>query len=80
MNLPFKVAAKTGTSTDYRDNWTVSYTPEYTVGVWVGRFTNEPLPDQLTGARSAGPICHQIWLSLAKIKDPTWYPNPAEPE
>ena len=32
-------AAKTGTTTDWRDNWTLGYTPDLTVGVWVGTRT-----------------------------------------
>ncbi|MDP4584760.1 MAG: penicillin-binding transpeptidase domain-containing protein [Verrucomicrobiales bacterium] len=39
LNLPFRVAVKTGTSTDFRDSWTVGYTPDFTVGVWLGAST-----------------------------------------
>ncbi len=38
MNLPFRYACKTGTSSDFRDNWCVGFTREITVGVWVGNF------------------------------------------
>src|SRR5690606_34478009 len=40
LRFPFPVAIKTGTSTDYRDNWTIAYTPRFTVGVWAGNFDN----------------------------------------
>jgi penicillin-binding protein 1C len=54
LNLPFRVAAKTGTSTDFRDSWTIGYTPDFTVGVWVGRFDNRPL-NRVSGAMGRGP-------------------------
>ena len=36
--MPFPAAVKTGTSSDFRDTWTVGFTRDYTVGVWVGNF------------------------------------------
>lgn len=48
-------AAKTGTTTDYRDNWTVGYTPNLVVGVWVGNADNTPMYD-VSGISGAGPI------------------------
>ena len=42
MNLPFRYACKTGTSSDFRDNWCVGFTREITVGVWVGNFDASP--------------------------------------
>ncbi len=75
LRFPFKVACKTGTSTDFRDNWTLGYTPEYTVGVWVGRFNNRPLK-KLSGVMGAGPIFHSVMSYLYDKKNPTWYPEP----
>lgn len=43
MNLPFRYACKTGTSSDFRDNWCVGFTREITVGVWVGNFDASPM-------------------------------------
>ena len=65
LHLPFAVAAKTGTSTDYRDNWCMGYTPEYTVGVWVGNFDGSPMKN-VSGVTGAGPIFHELFLHLAK--------------
>jgi penicillin-binding protein 1C len=48
-------AAKTGTTTDYRDNWTVGYTPNLVVGVWVGNADNTPMVE-VSGISGAGPI------------------------
>ncbi|MEM7697530.1 MAG: penicillin-binding protein 1C [Verrucomicrobiota bacterium] len=75
LTLPFRVAAKTGTSTDFRDNWTVGFTPDHTVGVWVGRFDNRPVRD-VTGALGAGPIFREIMLELYREHEPRWYQRP----
>jgi len=75
LRLPFKVAAKTGTSTDFRDNWTVGYTPEFTVGVWVGRFNNRPLK-KVSGATGAGPVFQRIMEHLYEDRKPEWYEQP----
>jgi penicillin-binding protein 1C len=48
-------AAKTGTTTDYRDSWTIGYTPELVTGVWVGNSDNTPM-NKIPGSRGAGPI------------------------
>ncbi|MBN2722959.1 MAG: penicillin-binding protein 1C [Deltaproteobacteria bacterium] len=53
FSFPVKVSVKTGTSNDYRDNFTVGYTSEYTVGVWAGNFDNSPM-NSVSGARGAG--------------------------
>jgi penicillin-binding protein 1C len=55
MNPPFRMAIKTGTSTHYRDEWAVGYTPEYTLAVWVGNFDGRPTVG-LSGATAAAPI------------------------
>jgi len=63
LNLPFPCAAKTGTSRDYRDNWTVGYTPRYTVGVWVGNFNSDPM-EGVSGITGAGPAFRDIMTFL----------------
>jgi penicillin-binding protein 1C len=55
LNLPFPVAVKTGTSNDARDNWTIGYTPDLAVGVWVGNPDYTPMVNT-TGITGAGPI------------------------
>ncbi|MCC6905252.1 MAG: transglycosylase domain-containing protein, partial [Anaerolineae bacterium] len=52
-------AVKTGTTTDYRDNWTVGYTPDLVVGVWVGNADNAPMVN-ISGVSGAGPIWHDF--------------------
>jgi len=57
------VAAKTGTTNDYHDAWTIGYTPQYVVGVWVGNTDYEPM-ENASGVRAAAPIWHNLmeWL------------------
>jgi penicillin-binding protein 1C len=63
INFPFPAAAKTGTSKDFRDNWTIGYTPRHTVGVWVGNFDGSPMHN-VSGITGAGPLFRDIMLCL----------------
>ncbi|HXG01750.1 MAG TPA: hypothetical protein VNL69_13220 [Bacteroidota bacterium] len=63
LSLPFPCAAKTGTSKDYRDNWTVGYTPRYTVAVWVGNFSARPMK-LVSGVTGAAPLFRDVMLFL----------------
>jgi len=64
LMLNFPVAVKTGTSTNWRDNWAVGYTQKYTVAVWSGDFENRAL-DQLAGASGAGPLFNRVMTRVA---------------
>jgi penicillin-binding protein 1A len=55
----YQVAVKTGTSQDYRDAWTIGYTPSLVVGVWVGNNNQEPMK-KLPGVMLAAPIFHDF--------------------
>jgi membrane peptidoglycan carboxypeptidase len=57
LNRP--AAAKTGTTDNFADNWTIGYTPHLAVGVWVGNSNNEQMYD-VTGITGAGPIWHDV--------------------
>lgn len=59
LDFPYPVAVKTGTSQAYRDNWTVGYTRDVTVGVWVGNFDRSPLRNS-SGVTGAAPIFHAV--------------------
>jgi penicillin-binding protein 1C len=59
LRLPFPVAAKTGTSKGYSDNWTVGYTRERTVAVWAGNFDGTPMV-HVSGITGAGPIFKRV--------------------
>jgi membrane peptidoglycan carboxypeptidase len=54
-------AAKTGTTNDFRDNWTVGYTTDYVMGVWAGNDDNSPMID-VSGISGAAPIWHDSML------------------
>ncbi|GJQ21941.1 MAG: penicillin-binding protein 1A [Bacteroidia bacterium] len=70
FRFPFECAVKTGTTKDYRDNWTMGYTTEYTVGVWTGNFDGEPMKG-VSGVTGAGPIFEDVMMYL--------HVRPAEP-
>jgi penicillin-binding protein 1C len=65
LDFPFPVAVKTGTSQSYRDNWTIGYTRDVTVGVWVGNFDRQELRNS-TGVTGAGPVFHAVMLAAMK--------------
>jgi len=63
-----EVAVKTGTTQNYRDGWTIGYTPSLSVGVWVGNNNNAPMSKE-PGVVLAGPIFHEF-LEKALLKYP----------
>jgi penicillin-binding protein 1C len=63
LRFPFPAAAKTGTSRAFTDNWTVGYTRERTVAVWVGNMSGATMR-HVSGITGAGTLFHRI-LSLA---------------
>ncbi|PYQ49407.1 MAG: penicillin-binding protein 1C [Acidobacteria bacterium] len=62
LDFPFPVAVKTGTSQAYHDNWTIGFTRDVTVGVWVGNFDRAPLQNS-SGVTGAAPIFHDVLLA-----------------
>jgi 1A family penicillin-binding protein len=61
------VAVKTGTTDQKRDNWTIGYTPSYTVGVWVGNNDNTPLDPRIaSGITGASPIWNKVMSRVLK--------------
>jgi penicillin-binding protein 1C len=71
LNLPFPCAAKTGTSFRFCDNWTIGFTQDYTLGVWVGNFDHTPMM-KVSGVSGAGPLFAKIMLQLYSKKE---YPD-----
>jgi len=55
-----QVAAKTGTTNDYHDGWTLGYTPSIVVGVWVGNNDNKEMKKGADGSVVAAPIWHNF--------------------
>jgi len=68
-------AVKTGTTTDYHDNWTVGYTPELVAGVWVGNADHSPMVN-LSGVAGAGPIWHDFMRAALAGKPETPFVAP----
>jgi penicillin-binding protein 1C len=67
---------KTGTSSDFRDTWTVGFTRDYTVGTWVGNFDGSAMRG-VSGVTGAGPLWNRIMLHLyEKRDDPPPFPAP----
>ena len=69
LELPFAVAAKTGTSKGFRDNWALGSTAKFTVGVWVGNFDGSAMRD-VSGVTGAAPLLHDILLRLHRGGSP----------
>ncbi len=78
--LGFPMAVKTGTSTNWRDNWSAGYTDRYTVAVWTGDFAGNPM-NQLSGAIGAGPLFANVAkLVVDRGAVPHVPPRPLAPE
>ncbi len=71
------VAAKTGTTNDFKDNWTVGFTPSLATAVWVGNPDNKPLSHNSTGIVGAAPIWHKFMTQALAGRPDEWYPVPA---
>jgi penicillin-binding protein 1C len=65
LSFDFPVAAKTGTSKGYRDNWTAGFTHEVTVAVWVGNFDGSPMIGS-SGVTGAAPLFHDVMLAAMR--------------
>ncbi len=71
LRIPdYPVSVKTGTTNDYRDNWTVGYTPSFVATVWVGNNDNTPLRGVSSGITGAAPIWNDIMTTLLNGTDP----------
>ncbi len=70
------VAAKTGTTNDNRDAWTVGYTPDLAAGVWIGNNDNSAM-DNVAGAGGAAPIWNAFMRRAHEPIQPHSFPRPA---
>ena len=75
LDFPFPVAAKTGTSRHFTDNWAVGAAGGFTVAVWVGNFSGRPM-DGVSGVSGAGPLLHRAVLATARRHAPGVLPSP----
>lgn len=71
------VAVKTGTTNDYRDNWTLGYTPNRLVATWVGNNDNTPMTGLVSGITGAAPIWHDLMVHVLEGATAQWPPKPA---
>lgn len=63
LNLDRPAAVKTGTTTNFHDNWTVGYTPDIVTGVWAGNADYRPMRE-VDGLSGAAPIWHQFMRTV----------------
>ncbi len=70
LDLPFACAVKTGTTKDFRDNWCMGFTSDYTVGVWLGNFDGTAMK-KISGVAGAGPIFREVMLLLHRDFPPS---------
>lgn len=72
----YDVAVKTGTTNDYRDAWTLGYTPSLAVGVWAGNNANTPMHKQGSSILAALPIWNSFMKETLKYFSQESFENP----
>lgn len=72
----FDVAAKTGTTNESRDAWTVGYTPGIAVGVWAGNNDNSPMVKEIAGYIVA-PMWHEFMQAAIEKLPKEYFGAPA---
>lgn len=79
LEIPgYKVAVKTGTTDMKKDNWTIGYTPDFVVTVWVGNNDNTPMNQYLaSGITGAAPIWNRMMSFLLTKYGAHWYEKPS---
>jgi penicillin-binding protein 1C len=75
LKLDRTAAVKTGTTTNFHDNWTVGYTPSLAVGVWVGNSDYKAMRD-ITGLTGAAPIWHEFLRAVLQGRPDEPFPRP----
>ncbi|HEY6233795.1 MAG TPA: penicillin-binding transpeptidase domain-containing protein, partial [Candidatus Elarobacter sp.] len=75
LRTSFPSAVKTGTSSDFRDTWTVGFTADYTVAAWVGNFDGAPM-QRVSGVTGAAPLWNRIVRRLAERTPPAAFSPP----
>ncbi len=75
LSLDRPAAVKTGTTTDCRDNWTIGYTPQIAVGVWVGNADGQSM-GRISGVEGAAPVWHDVMLLAHRALPPMPFARP----
>lgn len=76
LELDRPAAVKTGTTNDYKDNWTIGYTPQIVVGVWIGNTDNSPMK-KVSGITGAAPVWNQLMSYYLKDAPVETFVRPA---
>ncbi len=77
LTLPGRlVAAKTGTTQEFRDAWTAGYTPSMTTVVWVGNNDNSPMKKGADGSVVAAPIWRDFMIAAHQNRSVEHFPRP----
>lgn len=75
LKIEHAAAVKTGTTTNFHDNWTIGYTPDILVGVWVGN-SNYQAMHNVNGLTGAAPIWQEVMRGLLRGQPDTPFPRP----
>lgn len=75
LDIDRPAAVKTGTTTDWRDNWTVGYTPDRAVGVWIGNADGQRM-EAVSGVTGAAPVWRQVMLAAHEGLPPRPFVRP----
>ena len=73
-----RFAWKTGTSSAYRDAWTVLWNPDYVVGVWCGHKRGGFGDRTVVGAKAAAPVAWGVARQLYPQNDGPWFVEPGD--
>ncbi len=76
-SLGYPLGGKTGTTSDYKDNWWIGFSPDLVVGVWVGYDRPRTLGEGQTGAANAVPIFGSFMREALAGTPPTPFRIPA---
>jgi len=74
----WEVALKTGTTNDYRDAWSIGYTPSLVVGVWAGNNNNAPMQKHAGSILAAVPIWHDFMSQALQNQIPEFFSKPQQ--
>lgn len=72
------VSVKTGTTNDFKDNWTIGYTPQFVIAVWVGNNNRAPMIGLVSGMTGAAPIWHELMTHVLEGKEIKTPPKPTD--
>jgi penicillin-binding protein 1C len=72
------VSAKTGTTNDLKDNWTIGFTPEFLVTTWVGNNDSTPMNYLASGIVGAAPMFNDLMTYILTDKESIWQEKPSD--